>query len=76
MDTMSEPRASGTDSRRVYRNAELCEMLGVSHMWIHREVEAGRFPRPIRLSVRSVGWLASEVNAWLSARAAERDAAA
>lgn len=31
------------------------------------------FPRPIRLGSRSVGWLSSEVAAWIADRKAERD---
>lgn len=29
------------------------------------------FPRPIRLGVRSVGWLESEIDAWIACRAQE-----
>lgn len=61
---------------KIYRMHELHELLGVSEMWIHREMKAGRFPRPIRLSARSVGWTGDEVNEWITARRAERDAAA
>jgi prophage regulatory protein len=60
----------------VYRTAELCTMLGVSHMWLVRETDAGNFPKPIRLSRRAIGYLASDVDDWLAAKAAERDAAA
>jgi prophage regulatory protein len=33
------------------------------------------FPKPIRLGVRSVGWLETEITAWQRARVAERDKA-
>ena len=60
----------------IYRKAALLQMLGVSASWIEREVAEGRFPRPIRLSKRAVGWLSADVTTFLVAKAAERDAAA
>lgn len=30
------------------------------------------FPKPIRLGPQAVGWIESEVNAWLAAQAAKR----
>jgi len=41
---------------------------------LYREMSAGRFPRPIRKSPGRVAWLKSDVDAWLAARVAERDA--
>lgn len=32
------------------------------------------FPRPIKIGARASGWLACEVDAWVAARAAARDA--
>jgi len=31
------------------------------------------FPRPIQIGPRAVGWIASEVDAWIASRTAERD---
>jgi prophage regulatory protein len=36
----------------------------------------GKFPRRVKLSYRAVAWLEDEIEAWIAARAAERDAAA
>jgi prophage regulatory protein len=33
------------------------------------------FPRPVQIGPRAVGWIASEVDAWIEARTARRDAA-
>lgn len=52
----------------VYRKADLTQLLGVSPMWLHREVQAGRFPAPKQLSRRSVGWLSADVERWLAER--------
>jgi prophage regulatory protein len=41
---------------------------GLSKSWIYQEITKGRFPTPIKLGGRAVGWLQSEVDAWLSDR--------
>lgn len=58
----------------ILRKDELARNLGVSRSWLERASKDGRFPKPIQLSAKSVGWLSTEVDAWLKARAAERDA--
>jgi prophage regulatory protein len=42
---------------------------------LRRMCKAGTFPRPIQISDRSIAWIEEEVDAWLAARAAERDTA-
>ena len=44
------------------------ELVPVSRATIMRWERAGRFPRRVRLSQRSVGWLESEINAFVSSR--------
>ncbi|MFG1342101.1 helix-turn-helix transcriptional regulator [Xanthobacter autotrophicus] len=63
------------EDHTIIRKAPLAKRLGVSRAWLERAAKDGRFPKPIQLSARSVGWLSTEVDAWLKARAAERDAA-
>ena len=41
---------------------------GLSKSTIYAKIEAGEFPEPINLGARAVGWLADEVQAWLTAR--------
>lgn len=38
---------------------------GLSRSTIYLRVSEGRFPKPISLGGRAVGWLESEVNDWL-----------
>jgi prophage regulatory protein len=60
---------------RVLRLVEVERATGLRRSSVYERMSAGTFPRPIRLAARSVGWLASEVEAWVHARVAERDAA-
>ena len=43
---------------------------GLSRSTIYLRVASGDFPSPISLGARSIGWLESEVNAWIAARIA------
>lgn len=74
---MSRGTEDGPDvSSRILRMPEVEARTGLSRRTIHALVAKGAFPRPIRLSRRTVGWLESELNAWLLARVARsRDGA-
>jgi prophage regulatory protein len=39
---------------------------GLSRSTIYLRVSEGRFPRPVSLGTRAVGWLESDLEAWLS----------
>jgi prophage regulatory protein len=64
------PCADDVDPRtaQIIRFPELRRRVALSRTTIWRLEAAGRFPRRRRLSERSVGWILSEVEAWLAAR--------
>jgi prophage regulatory protein len=41
---------------------------------IARLIKQGRFPAPIKFGVGTNRWIASEIDAWIAQRKAERDA--
>jgi len=47
--------------------------IGLSRSSIYKMVSAREFPPPVRLGPRAVGWLESEVEAWLTSRVQLRD---
>ena len=49
---------------------------GLSRSEIYRRVAAGTFPRPVKLGERASAWCAMEIDSFISARIAERDAKA
>lgn len=53
---------------RVIRIDELCERLQLSRSWIYQQIALNKFPRPISLGTRAVGWIESEINEWLESR--------
>ena len=50
--------------------------LGIyySRVHIYRLVKAGKFPAPIKVGQNRIGWVESEIDEWLNAKIAERDA--
>ena len=39
---------------------------GLSRATIYRKIQSSEFPRPHQLSQRAVGWLESDVEAWIA----------
>ena len=55
--------------------AEVERVTSLTTSVLYREMAAGRFPRPVRVSLGRVAWVSSDVDLWREARIAERDAA-
>ncbi|MBC2836427.1 helix-turn-helix transcriptional regulator [Paragemmobacter straminiformis] len=47
---------------------------GLSRSAIYDAMAKGKFPKPIQIGTRAVGWAESEIEAWLEARKAARAA--
>ena len=54
----------------ILRRKEVEARIGLSRATIYELMSRGKFPQPIKLTEKSVGWLLSEVNAWLDKRIA------
>jgi prophage regulatory protein len=52
------------------RPRQVLEMIGVSRTTLWRMVQAGRFPRPVRITERNCAFLLDNVEAWMKAKAA------
>lgn len=59
----------------ILREQQVAQLTGLSRQTRWRMVKHGRFPKPVRLTGRSSGWLRSEVDAWIKARADQREGA-
>jgi prophage regulatory protein len=53
---------------RIIKLSELKEIVGLARSTIYRMSSEGKFPKPIKLSERSSGWLESEVEQWIEER--------
>lgn len=54
---------------------EVAVKVGLSRSSIYSFVGKGTFPKQVRISAGSVGWIDSEVEEWMALRIAERDTA-
>jgi prophage regulatory protein len=61
--------AAAHNPDRIVRVPEAVALTGLSRSTIYAAVKDGRFPKPVRLSLKAVGWRAAVLNAWLAARA-------
>lgn len=59
-------------SIRMLRRPEVEARCGLSRSTIYAKMADGTFPTSIKLGVRAVGWLESEITAWLEARKTDR----
>lgn len=60
-------------SAELMSTRECCERVGLSRQELWRRRRDGRFPEPIRLGARRVGFRREEIEAWIATRISERD---
>jgi len=67
----------------ILRRKQVEERTGLSRSTLYAKIRSNpkrpsdfdaTFPRPVTLGARSVGWIESEVSAWLQAQAEKRGA--
>lgn len=59
---------------RLMRLAEVIERTGLSRSMIYLSIRNGDFPPNVRLGPRCVGWIESEIDAWIQGRINQRAA--
>lgn len=53
---------------RFLRLPEVLARTGLSRSTVYVRLEQGRFPRPVSLGGRAVGWIEAEVDDWIRER--------
>jgi prophage regulatory protein len=61
-------------SRSFLRLSTVRSRTGLSRSTLYRRISEGRFPSPIQLGGRAVGWLDSDIDAWIEAQMRARQA--
>lgn len=56
---------------RILRLPDVRKATGLSRSTIYLRIKQGEFPEPIKLSERSIGWVASEIEDWVERRIAQ-----
>lgn len=59
-----------TKASRIVRLPEVCRLTGLSRSTVYERIREDRFPQPVNLGGRSVGWLEAEVSRWIVERVA------
>jgi len=66
---MSAQLLEASSSLHILRLPHVCEITGLCRSMVYQLEAERRFPRRIKIGIRAVGWLESEVQAWVAARA-------
>lgn len=56
----------------IMRLPEVAAVCGKSRAAIYKAISKGEFPKQVKLSGRSSGWVRGEIEAWVKARMAAR----
>jgi prophage regulatory protein len=51
--------------RKILRLPVVLDRTGLSRSTVYQRVTEGRFPRPVSLGARAVGWIETEVEEWI-----------
>jgi prophage regulatory protein len=60
-------------AERLIRLREVMAKTGLSRSYVYALAQKGQFPKPVKLSERSVAWIEAEVLAWIDERIKQRD---
>jgi prophage regulatory protein len=52
-------------SKRILRLRNVIDRTGLSRSTVYQRVSEGRFPKPVSLGARAVGWVESEIEEWI-----------
>lgn len=69
---MNAENTTQLSERRILRRPEVEAKTGFKRAHIYNLMKEGRFPKPIRLGVRAVGWDSVEIERWITDRLKER----
>ncbi|MEI7343690.1 AlpA family transcriptional regulator [Pectobacterium brasiliense] len=56
----------------LIRLSGVMKKTGLRKSWIYLLMKQGEFPQTVKIGARSVAWVESEVNDWISARVSQR----
>lgn len=68
--TRDAPNRSMMSANHILRRKDLRPATGLSPSTIYKMIALGEFPPPVKLGLKAVGWLKSDVDVWLAGRRA------
>lgn len=58
--------------QKLLRLPQVIERTSLRRSTIYEMMRDGSFPKPVKLNLRSNGWIDSEITDWVTARIADR----
>ncbi len=59
---------------KILKLPDVMERCALSRSSIYAYIQHNKFPKPVSLGERAVGWLESEISNWIAERAEQRGA--
>lgn len=59
--------------QKLLRLKQVMEMTGLSRSYVYELAKQGKFPKPVKLSEKSVAWVDQEVREWIDQRIEQRN---
>jgi len=56
--------------KKILRLPQVKARVGLGNTNIYAGIKAGTFPAPVSLGARAVGWLSTDIDAWIEQRVA------
>ena len=53
---------------QILRCPDVVRLTGLSKATVYREIKAARFPEPLQIGPRAVGWRRDEIEEWIKSR--------
>jgi prophage regulatory protein len=72
IQTNKQPDLAAPHPIKVLRLPEVVSRVGLKRASIYLHIAHGTFPKQITLGDRAVGWIESEIDAWLTAKIKNR----
>lgn len=58
---------------QLLRLPQTLAKTGLTRTALYAAVNAGRFPKPVKIGAKAVAWSAEELDSWIADRIAERE---
>lgn len=69
---MTQPATTGTSPPQLLRLRDVLTRTGLARSTLYAMIQAGAFPKNVKLGARSSAWSSAEVDGWIAARIADR----
>ena len=50
---------------RLFRLSEVMNKTGFGKAWIYRLISQNRFPQPVKIGIRAIAFIESEIDEWI-----------